>query len=296
MASIMGTASSDSLTGTSSADGIDGLAGDDTLAGGLGNDTLNGGAGYDIADYSNAGGPVMVDLAAGTASGADGNDVLISIEDVWGSNFDDILIGNALDNILWDDQGNDTLVGGLGDDTMEGGAGIDTAGFSGSSGLYGISHSGFTLNVSGPDGADTLFDIERLQFSDTNLAFDLERGEAAGNAVRLIGAAFGNQYLTPEVIGIVVDIFDAGYSLPQVSEAAIATMGFPNNPEFVRMIYRNVVDADPLPETEASLVGLLAGSGGGMTQAQMLEIVLNLDINENHINIVGMQQNGVEFA
>jgi len=33
-----------------------------------------------------------------------------------------------------------------------------------------------------------------------------------------------------------------------------------------------------------------------LTQAQMLEIVANLVVNETHIGLVGMQQNGVEFV
>lgn len=365
MANIIGTEGDDLLTGTSSADSIEGLASDDVLAGGPGNDTLNGGAGYDavdysaaagavtvnlaadtasgahgndllisiedawgsdfddlligdagtnvlrgqrgndtldggagydVADYSEAAGPVAVNLAAATANGADGNDVLISIEDVWGSVFDDMLTGDAGDNILFADGGDDTLVGSFGNDILDGGAGFDSAIYTGSRTAYTITSAGFYQVISGSEGADTLTGVERLQFADMNVAFDLERGDPSGNAVRLIGAGFGTQYLTPEVIGIVVGIFDAGYTMPAVCEAALSVMGSPGNLEFVRTIYRNVVETDPPPATEAYLVGLLVGSGGTMAQAQMLEIVANLDLNEQHIGLVGMQQSGVEFV
>ena len=298
----MGTASSDSLTGTSSADGIDGLAGDDTLAGGLGNDTLNGGAGYDIADYSNAGGPVVVNLAAGTASGADGNDVLISIEDVWGSNFDDVLIGNALDNILWDDQGNDTLAGGLGDDTMEGGAGIDTALYVGHQAAYAIAYLGFGYVISGPEGTDMLFGIERIRFADTNRALDLGPGEAAGNTVRIIGAAFGAESIIPEYVGIGLDLFDRGMSMLEVCQFALDTglvlsiAGSNSNAAFVDTVYKNVVGAPPSTVERDFYVGLLVGSGGTMTQAELLMYAAETESNALSIDLVGLQNNGVEFV
>jgi Ca2+-binding RTX toxin-like protein len=298
MASIVGTASSDSLTGTSSADSIDGLAGDDILAGGLGNDTLDGGAHYDIADYSNAGGPVMVDLAAGTASGADGNDVLISIEDVWGSNFDDILIGNALDNILWDDQGNDTLAGGLGDDTMEGGADIDTALYVGHQAEYAIAYTGFGYVVSGAEGTDMLFGIERVRFADTNRALDLGPGEAAGNTVKIIGAAFGAPAIQehPDYAGIGLDLFDSGASVLAVCQLAVKAMGSPTNEAFVNAVYANVVGVVPLAQAQDLYVGMLLGSGGSLSQAELLQLAAATEANAININLVGLQQTGVEFV
>uniref|UniRef100_UPI0037526596 DUF4347 domain-containing protein n=1 Tax=Undibacterium sp. TaxID=1914977 RepID=UPI0037526596 len=105
---IMGTSSNDTLTGTLGNDIIDGLAGndwlngyagddrleggdgDDTLEGGAGNDTLNGGDGYDEVDYYTADGPMTINLASGTASGAGvGVDTLISIETIWGGGYAD---------------------------------------------------------------------------------------------------------------------------------------------------------------------------------------------------------------
>lgn len=122
--------------------------GDNTLYGGAGNDvliayssgnTLMGGAGNDILDASSGGHlfgdnffiggdgvdrvsysgyngadiPLTVNLAAGSSSAGD---ILDSIEDVLGSNWDDILIGNAASN---------TLDGGTGADVLTGGGGAD---------------------------------------------------------------------------------------------------------------------------------------------------------------------------
>ena len=156
--SIFGTPGSDTLDGTAGDDTIlgqrgndilNGLDGDDFLFGGSGNDNLlggadsdrllgaegddllNGGAGFDAVDYGPASGGVTVDLAIqGVGNpqpiGADqGNDTLISIEGVFASFFDDVLIGDGQDNFLSGIAGNDTISGGSGSDTLSGDEGDD---------------------------------------------------------------------------------------------------------------------------------------------------------------------------
>ena len=124
---ISGTEGPDLVNGTPGAENLEGLGGNDTLLagdgddqlrGGAGDDSLDGGAGYDSVQFWNASGPVTVNLAAGTASG-DGNDVLVNIEGINGSNFDDTLIGDGNNNYLSGGQGNDTLTGGAGTDYFQ---------------------------------------------------------------------------------------------------------------------------------------------------------------------------------
>jgi Ca2+-binding RTX toxin-like protein len=115
---VNGTSSNDDLTGDVGNNALSGGAGDDVLSGGLGNDTLDGGTGIDVADYSGVTtGGVTVDLSAGTSSG-EGNDSLISIENVIGSAFNDTIIGDANNNIFFNSDGNDTLDGGAGNDLL----------------------------------------------------------------------------------------------------------------------------------------------------------------------------------
>jgi Ca2+-binding RTX toxin-like protein len=166
--------------------------GDDLLEGGLGDDQLYGGGGSDTASYAHASGAVQVALgdgaAAGSSSGADGNDTLHDIENITGSAFDDDLFGNAGANVVsggdGDDQlrgngGDDTLLGGNGDDFLNGGAGNDTldggAGWDRAAFATGAT-AGVTvnLNVAGAQntghGFDTLANIEHVSgtsFADT---------------------------------------------------------------------------------------------------------------------------------
>ena len=85
----------------------------------------------------------------------------------------DSLTGNGGDDILFAGSGNDLLVGGAGNDTLTGNDGIDTAQYFGTRGNYQITrHPGSVYTVhdlrsGSPDGTDTLFGIEKLQFSDS---------------------------------------------------------------------------------------------------------------------------------
>ncbi|HEX8642521.1 MAG TPA: hypothetical protein VF702_01250 [Allosphingosinicella sp.] len=125
--SIEGTSGSDDIFGGNGSDRIEDGEGDDfvragdnwdAIEGGPGDDDYDGGPGEDHVDYGGSIAPVVVDLAAGTAYGADiGADRLISIESVSGGAGDDILRGTA---------GRDHLVAGGGDDLLEGRGGDDS--------------------------------------------------------------------------------------------------------------------------------------------------------------------------
>jgi Ca2+-binding RTX toxin-like protein len=70
---------------------------------------------------------VTVDLSLGfaTMSGSSATTMLIDIENVIGSSYDDSLLGDGSNNRLNGGWGNDTLAGGHGADTLRGGEGND---------------------------------------------------------------------------------------------------------------------------------------------------------------------------
>ena len=106
---------------------LSGLAGEDVLEGGDGNDVLDGGTGIDTASYASAAQAVSVSLAVTGPqdTGGAGIDTLVSIENLTGSDHNDILTGNAGANALSGGAGDDILIGGAGADTLIGGAGND---------------------------------------------------------------------------------------------------------------------------------------------------------------------------
>lgn len=142
---------------STSADGNDkvyGGNGDDFLNGGAGADTLDGGLGIDTAMYTMSTTGVSVALSEDISMGLAGagysgealGDVLIGIENLWGSNYADTLNGTNDANIILSFSGNDTIFGYGGNDTLDGGDGNDT--------IYGAQGND---TITGGVGDDTLY-------------------------------------------------------------------------------------------------------------------------------------------
>jgi Ca2+-binding RTX toxin-like protein len=256
-----------------------------------------------------------IDLTPGSQSTIANAALLIDrdalIEHAIGGDGDDTITGNASDNVLRGMRGNDALLGGDGNDVLDGGSGSDT--LNGGAGmdiaLFHFSRAEATLtrgidsfSVTASDGSDVAIAVERLKFMDRTVALDLSAGDAAGKAARLVGAAFDGQQMDAAVLAIAVDLFDTGYSLLQVADLAIQSnlflskAGSHGNVEFVNTVYRNVMGFEPDAAERDFHVGLLQGSGGTMTQAELLAIAANAEPNTANIDLVGLQQSGLEFA
>jgi Ca2+-binding RTX toxin-like protein len=275
-------------------DRITGSSADNSLDGRVGNDTLDGGAGTDTARYNRASGEVQVNLTLGTATGAEGNDTLISIENVLGSVYGDRLTGNAGANTLEGLAGNDTLSWGAGNDTLSGGDGTDTAVFSGNRASYTISKTstGFTIS-STAEGVDTLADIERFTFADAASRLDING--TAGQAYRVYQAAFNR---TPDNGGLKywIGLMDGGYSLAGVASGFIASAEFktlyganPTNELFVSKLYDNVLHRAPDIGGYNYWVGLLNNN-----QIDSISTLINFsESTENQAGVMGVIQNGI---
>jgi hypothetical protein len=100
------------------------------ILGGYGADTCDGGPGIDSLMFT--GNPfnqtgVFIDLFNGKGYFADAEgDTYVSIENVFGSEFDDIILDSLEDNVINGEGGNDILATTLGEDTLNGGTGSNT--------------------------------------------------------------------------------------------------------------------------------------------------------------------------
>jgi hypothetical protein len=75
----------------------------------------------------------------------------------------DTIIGNVVDNVIR---------AGAGNDTINGGAGTDSAVFSGLRSAYTLTAlNGTSVRVAGPDGTDTLTNVEKLVFDDQTVVW-----------------------------------------------------------------------------------------------------------------------------
>jgi Ca2+-binding RTX toxin-like protein len=205
---LIGFDGNDYLLGRGGNDTLYGLQGDDILAGGSGADILDGGIGSDTADYYTSASGVWVDLTTGNGlTGDAAGDQLYGIENVNGSSFNDMLVGDANANKLVGLDGNDYLAGGAGADILDGGGGIDTASYTSSSAGVWVSlatGSGYFGDAQG----DQLSGIENVTGSTSD---DTLIGNDGVNVLTGLG---GDDYLTG---GAGADILDGGSDIDMVS-------------------------------------------------------------------------------
>ena len=241
---IIGNEANNTLTGGAGVDALDGGSGNDLLYGGTGNDILTGGTGNDRlvggigADVLNGGAgtdtvryatsmAVTVNLGINTATGGEAQgDTFIGIENVVGSQFNDILIGDSGANKLEGLNGDDFLRGGAGADTLIGYAGIDTADYSDS--LASIDIGIHRIGTGGTSQGDHLIYMEKIigsNFADTLVgggpAAILEGMDGDdylfdyGGSSTLNGGA-GNDYING---GFGADTIDGGAGIDTISYA-----------------------------------------------------------------------------
>lgn len=215
---------------------------------------------------------------------------------------DDSVVGNDRDNFIDGGTGNDVISGGKGADTLNGASGIDTAGFQGVRSTYTITTGAtgrtVTDSVAGRDGADTLSNIERLQFSDGVLAFDNLRTDTAGKGYLLYRAAFDR---APDASGL-------GYWIRELDRGqdygAVVAASFIASPEFVRLygnttsnaafinlVYQNVLDRAPDQAGSDYWLGQL---NSGYARSNMLASFAVSD--ENYNSVAPLIADGIWFV
>ena len=124
----------DDFRGGDSSDLFLGGPGNDFMRGGLGADTFDGGPGTEDAvvylefphDATRVSASIDGVANDGTLNSGEGDNVLETIEQLFGTHNDDILQGSNEDDVLEGNLGNDVLVGLRGADEVDGGPGNDT--------------------------------------------------------------------------------------------------------------------------------------------------------------------------
>jgi len=188
--------------------------------------------------------------------------------------------------------GNDHIHPGLGNDSIDGGQGIDTVNYQqphASSSIVATS-TGWTVN--GPDGTDTLTNIERLQFSDVRVALDLNGH--SGSVAKILGAVFGSESIhNKEYVGIGLFLMDDGMSYEDLCALAVSAAGKAAHGDVVDLLWNNVIGTPITLADKAYLVGLL---DGGMSIGSLTALAADTSFNTDNIGLVGLAQTGLEFV
>jgi RTX calcium-binding nonapeptide repeat (4 copies) len=178
-----GLGTTDSLLSIENATGSDFndiIVGDplnNVLDGGPGGaDQINGGDGNDTVSYASLNRAVLINIAGGVSADGIDTDTLSAIENAIGSRLNDILLGDALDNVLDGGSG--------GQDHIAGGGGADTVSYASSS-LSVLINLAAQAATDGLE-SDTLSSIENARGSNLNDTI------ISRDAVNIIDGGFGN--------------------------------------------------------------------------------------------------------
>jgi len=183
----------------------------------------------------------------------------------------DTLIGGLGNDVLQDYGVNNTFKGMGGNDTFIAAAGgVNTAIFTGKSSDYAIQSSsriehdgliglsGYTVNdnITKRDGFTQLINVNRLSFTDTNVALDIGPTQTAGSVYMLYQATFNR---TPDAAGL-------GYWIAQVDKGAniITTVAatFVTSPEFVAKYGTNPSNASYVDNLYQNVLHRSGDAGG----------------------------------
>jgi Ca2+-binding RTX toxin-like protein len=168
-------------------DTLAGRGGADILIGGLGADVLDGGNGSDTASYLSSESGLIADLATpANNTGEAVGDSYVSVENLRGSEFDDILRGDSNNNTLNGGGGADVIEGGGRTDTLIGGDGVDTASYESATAGVTVSLAIASSQNTGGAGRDTLSGFESLTGSEFD---DVLSGNSDANTITGGGGA-----------------------------------------------------------------------------------------------------------
>lgn len=195
--------------------------------------------------------------------------------------------------------GNDVITIGLDNHTVDGGAGLDRAMFIGNRSAFNVDQFGSKTIVSpktGVNGTDTLTNIERLQFSDTSIALDING--TAGQAYRVYQAAFNRK---PDLLGLGywINDMDKGSKLTDVAGGFFQSSEFkaiygsstPSDNVLITNLYLNVLHR-PLDQAGFDYwAGQL--KSGVITQAGVLASFS--ESAENQLQVLAAIQNGIDY-
>jgi hypothetical protein len=218
---------------------------------------------------------------------------------IGGSGLGETLVGTAGAENLQGYGGDDTLLGQGGDDFLDGGPGVDRALFAGRRSNYDVRSYGdryLLTDLTGGDGRDLAFNVERLLFQDGSVAVDVDG--AGGKASRIYQAAFNRE---PDLVGLGFWIYqlDHGLSLEAIAGGFINSDEFrgiygsaPSNYDVVYRFYLNVLHREPDASGLEFWVHVL--DAGLATRAQVL--IGFSESPENYLQLIGSMTNGIPYT
>ena len=137
----------------------------------------------------------------------------------------------------------------------------------------------------------SLVDVERLKFSDKDVAIDLNGH--AGTVVKVIGAVIGPDFVkNPIYVGIGLGYLDKGMSYSDLCLLALQAMGVTTADAIVSLLWRNVVGFDANDTQKAPYIKMLQD---GLKPGDLVVMAADNVLNMTNIGLAGLAQTGLEF-
>jgi hypothetical protein len=186
-----------------------------------------------------------------------------------------------------------------GSDTFDGGPGIDTVIYNDVHFAYVVKTDAAGISIRSAnysEGSDWLLNIERLQFNDMKLAFDLDGH--AGVAIKTLGLVFGASAASvPAYIGICLDRLDnQKQSTEQLMHDALAIrlgLGAQSAEQVVIFLYQTLVGVSPTKPVQDFYVGWI--QSGAYTIDGLAVYASELSLNSVTAQLTGMAVTGVAY-
>lgn len=193
----------------------------------------------------------------------------------------------------------DTYLNTVGSDSFDGGPGVDTMVYTGFSKDYVIKSKSSGLDVAKADyseGSDFLQSIERIQFKDVSIAFDLDG--RAGVAAKTLSLVFGKEAVNvPAYVGICLDYLDVkNYSAAQLMQEALKIRlgaSFNDAGKVVDFLYERLVGALPSPEVKNIYVSWVLNQT--YTVEGLAVYASDLNLNPVVADLVGLALTGLPY-
>ena len=193
----------------------------------------------------------------------------------------------------------DTFASSPSKDNFDGGPGLDTVTYTGNQAEYVVKPDVSGIEVSSAnfsEGADWLLNIERLQFKDKGLAFDLDGN--AGVAAKTLGLVFGSDAVAlPNYVGICLDLLERqNYTQNLLMKAALnvrlgADASDPG--KVVDFLFVQLTGAVPNAQDKASFVNLIVNQTYSIESLAVAASELSL--NPAAPTLVGLATTGLPY-
>jgi hypothetical protein len=259
-----------------------------------GSDFIDGKKGYDTAYVFWPSTKFNIVTVQGTTyldaiSGASRSDKLV-LRNVEAIEFSDKVVSLEI---------NDRFVNTAAKDNFDGGPGVDTVFYNLESKNYQVvvGNSGIEIkSVNFSEGSDWLVGVERIQFNDKGLAFDIDGN--AGIAARTLGLVFGVEAVSvPQYMGICLDYLDnkKWTSAQLMHEALTLRLGADSqNPEaLVSFLYERLTGVIPNQSEKDKYVGWIRN--GEFTADSLAVYASELDLNPINTQLTGMSTAGIGY-